>query len=80
MAGPCCSAVAVAVVIMMSWSGWTPVDVGAGRGWRSGPGSCCWPRTGLPNAEIAERVGVSRPTVNLWRARYAEQRAGRAGR
>ncbi len=25
---------------------------------------------GLPNAEIAARVGVSRPTVNLWRDRY----------
>ena len=29
---------------------------------------------GMQNAEIAERVGVSRPTVNRWRARYA--RAG----
>ena len=28
---------------------------------------------GVPNSEIAERVGVSRPTVNLWRARYAER-------
>ena len=27
---------------------------------------------GMLNAEIAERVGVSRPTVNRWRARYAE--------
>ena len=27
---------------------------------------------GLRNAEIAERVGMSRPTVNAWRARYAE--------
>jgi transposase len=26
---------------------------------------------GVPNTEIAKRVGVSRPTVNLWRARYA---------
>jgi transposase len=26
---------------------------------------------GVPNVEIAERVGVSRPTVNLWRDRYA---------
>jgi transposase len=26
---------------------------------------------GLPNYEIAERVGVTRPTVNLWRNRYA---------
>jgi len=32
---------------------------------------------GLRNAEIAERVGVSRPTVNLWRLRYLE--AGVAG-
>jgi transposase len=32
---------------------------------------------GLRNAEIADRVGVSRPTVNLWRHRYAE--AGIAG-
>ena len=28
---------------------------------------------GEANYVIAERVGVSRPTVNLWRARYAEQ-------
>ena len=28
---------------------------------------------GLPNHEIAGRAGVSRPTVNLWRLRYAEQ-------
>ena len=28
---------------------------------------------GMPNVEIAERVGVSRPTVNVWRARYAER-------
>jgi transposase len=28
---------------------------------------------GVKNAEIAERVGVTRPTVNLWRSRYAEQ-------
>ncbi len=41
---------------------------------------------GMPNAEIAERVGVSRPTVNRWRARYAEpgwpgwsMRTGRVG-
>src|SRR4051812_36584023 len=27
---------------------------------------------GMRNAEIADRVGVSRPTVNRWRARYAE--------
>ena len=27
---------------------------------------------GLANYEIAERVGVTRPTVNLWRSRYAE--------
>jgi transposase len=26
---------------------------------------------GVPNSEIAARVGVSRPTVNLWRDRYA---------
>jgi len=32
---------------------------------------------GLANQVIAERVGVSRPTVNLWRSRYAE--AGLAG-
>ena len=32
---------------------------------------------GMPNTEIADRVGVSRPTVNLWRARYAD--AGVAG-
>ncbi len=27
---------------------------------------------GMLNADIAERVGVSRPTVNRWRARYAD--------
>ena len=32
---------------------------------------------GLANYEIAERVGVTRPTVNLWRNRYAER--GMAG-
>jgi transposase len=32
---------------------------------------------GSANYEIAERVGVTRPTVNLWRRRYAEQ--GMAG-
>src|SRR3712207_1272245 len=26
---------------------------------------------GVANYEIAERVGVTRPTVNLWRDRYA---------
>ena len=28
---------------------------------------------GTPNVEIGRLVGVSRPTVNAWRARYAEQ-------
>ena len=28
---------------------------------------------GMANYEIADRVGVSRPTVNLWRARYGER-------
>ena len=28
---------------------------------------------GMANYEIADRVGVSRPTVNLWRARYTER-------
>ena len=28
---------------------------------------------GVANVEIAERVDMSRPTVNLWRARYAER-------
>ena len=32
---------------------------------------------GVRNAQIAERVGVSRPTVNLWRSCYTE--AGLAG-
>ena len=27
---------------------------------------------GVANYVIAERVGVTRPTVNLWRARYVE--------
>jgi transposase len=26
-----------------------------------------------PNHQIAEKVGVSRPTVNKWRSRYAER-------
>ena len=35
---------------------------------------------GIANYEIAGQIGVSRPTVNLWRARYAEQGlAGLAG-
>ena len=29
---------------------------------------------GTPNVEIARLVGVSRPTVNAWRTRYAERR------
>jgi len=29
---------------------------------------------GIPNVEIARLVGVSRPTVNAWRARYVERR------
>src|SRR3954468_16372073 len=28
---------------------------------------------GVKNAEIADRVGVTRSTVNLWRARYADR-------
>ena len=42
---------------------------------------------GVSNNEIAERVGVARPTVNLWRERYAEpgwrgwpRSSGRVGR
>src|ERR1035441_8837047 len=35
---------------------------------------------GLANAEIAERTGVSRPTVILWRNRYAEGGLGAPGR
>src|SRR4051794_10414296 len=37
---------------------------------------------GVPNAEIARRVGVSRPTVVGWRQRYTEagmKGAGRSG-
>jgi len=29
---------------------------------------------GVTNTEIAERVGVSRPTVTKWRRRFAEHR------
>ena len=29
---------------------------------------------GTPNEQIAELVGVSRPTVDMWRNRYSEQR------
>src|SRR6476620_6557353 len=28
---------------------------------------------GVPNYEIAELVGMSRPTVNRWRSRYVER-------
>jgi transposase len=31
---------------------------------------------GVANYEIADRVGVTRPTVNLWRGRYAERGLG----
>src|SRR5688500_17671069 len=31
---------------------------------------------GVPNAEIARRVGVSRPTVVGWRVRYTESGIG----
>jgi len=41
-----------------------------GQVWRSGRGSCCWLPRGVSNTDIAERVGVSRPTVTAWRARY----------
>ena len=34
---------------------------------------------GTPNVEIAELVGVSRPTVDLWRTRYRGARPGRTG-
>ena len=34
---------------------------------------------GEANYVIADRVGVSRPTVNLWRSRYAEMWFGRVG-
>jgi transposase len=39
-------------------------------------GSCCWP-DGVSNTEISKRVGVSRPTVIDWRARY--ERSGMIG-
>ena len=32
---------------------------------------------GTPNVEIARLVGVSRPTVNAWRARYVDPRRQR---
>src|SRR5687768_13348160 len=32
--------------------------------------------TATPNHQIAEKVGVSRPTVNKWRSRYAEAGLG----
>ena len=42
---------------------------------------------GVPNAEVARRIGVSRPTVVGWRSRYQERgiagladETGRAGR
>ena len=40
------------------------------RVWRSGPGIILLAAEGVPNAEIARRVGVSRPTVVGWRSRY----------
>ena len=40
------------------------------------PGSYCWPPTGCRIAEIARRVGVSRPTVvGSWQ-RYTEAGIG----
>ena len=35
---------------------------------------------GVSNTEIAERVGVSRPTVIGWRDRYAARGSGGSGR
>ena len=35
---------------------------------------------GSANYEIAERVGVTRPTVNLWRTRYAGRGLAGLGR
>ena len=47
-----------------------------GRGWRSGRGSCCWPRTACRSKDIVERVGVSKPTVIGWKKRYAAEGLG----
>ncbi len=40
-----------------------------GAGLRCGRGSVLLAAEGLPNAEIARRVGATRPTVVDWRAR-----------
>ena len=34
------------------------------------PRRCCWPRDGVPNSQIAERVGVGRGSVLAWRSRF----------
>ena len=48
--------------------------------WRSGRGSCCWPRRACRTPRSPSGSGCRRPTVNLWRARYAERGSGRVGR
>ena len=48
---------------------------------RSGPGSCCWPRTGCRTPRSpSEGRGVSRPTVISWRARYEQSGMAGSGR
>jgi len=42
-------------------------------GWRSGRGFVLLAADGASNTAIAERVGVSRPTVLDWRNRYARE-------
>jgi hypothetical protein len=58
-------------------SGEGPVDarvIDTLAGGEGGIGAAGADRTageGMPDTEVAERLGVSRPTVNLWRERYA---------
>ena len=43
------------------------------------PGSCCSPADGIGTNEIVRRTGVSKPTVILWKQRYAAEGYRRAG-
>jgi transposase len=57
---------------------WSPgcVRPRCGRVWRSGRGSCCWPRTVWRSRTSWSGVGVSKPTVIGWKKRYATEGVG----
>ena len=50
-----------------------------GRGWRSGRGSCCWPRTGCRTPRSPAGRGVTADGDHV-AGRYARAGSGRAGR